>query len=133
MVRVPSVNAVGVMFHVPSDCTSAVSVCEPTVTRTTVPGATSLVPAIVGVGLFVITDAPPSIVTTGDTVSIVSCWVALPVVPCPVDHRGDDRVGAVRQVVEVTDHAPSDGVAVRVCPAIVTVTTAGCRDDRSCR
>ncbi len=55
-VRVPSVSAVGVTFHVPPDCTSAVRVCASTVTRTTVPGATSLVPEIVGVGSFVVTD-----------------------------------------------------------------------------
>ena len=47
------------------------------------PGATSLVPAIVGVGSFVVTDGPPSIVTTGSTVSTVSCWVALPGLPAP--------------------------------------------------
>jgi len=82
-VRVPSVSAVGLMFHVPLDCTSAVSVCESTVTSTTVPGAASVVPAIVGVGSFVVTDAPPSIARTGGTVSIVSCWVALPVFRAP--------------------------------------------------
>ena len=29
------------------------------------------------------------------------------------------------RIAEVTDHAPSDGEAWRVCPAIVTVTTDG--------
>jgi hypothetical protein len=77
-VPVPSASVLGVTFHVPADCTSAVSVCESTVTSTIVPGAASVVPAIVGVGSFVVTDGPPSIVTTGGTVSIVSCWVALP-------------------------------------------------------
>jgi hypothetical protein len=72
-VRVPSLSAVGLTFHVPPDCTSAVRVCESTVTRTTVPGATSLLPAIVRVGLFVATDDPPSMVTTGNTVLILDC------------------------------------------------------------
>ena len=36
-VRVPSVSAVGVTFHVPPDCTSAVRVCASTVTRMIVP------------------------------------------------------------------------------------------------
>ncbi len=72
-VRVASVSAVGVTFHHPPDCTSAVRVRESTATRTTVPGATSLVPAIVGVGSLVVTDDPPSMVMTGSTVSTVSC------------------------------------------------------------
>ena len=82
-VRVPSVSAAGLMFHVPPACTSARRLCASTVTRMTVSTAASLVPAIVGVVSFVVTDGPSSIVTTGRTVSIVSCWVALPVLPAP--------------------------------------------------
>ena len=86
--------------HVPRirpDCTSAVRVCESTATRTTVPGATSLVPAIVGVGSFVVTDDPPSMVTTGSTVSTVSCWVALPGFPAPSMVEATTGIGGVRE------------------------------------
>jgi hypothetical protein len=48
-----------------------------------VPTATSLVPMIVGVGSFVVSDGPPSMLTTGSTVSTVSCWPALPGFPAP--------------------------------------------------
>ncbi len=32
---------------------------------------------------------------------------------------------AFARIAEVTDHVPPEGVAVRICPWIVTVTTAG--------
>lgn len=82
-VHSPSLSAAGATFHVPSSCTSAVSVCAATATRTTVPGATSLVPAIVGVESLVVRDGPPSIATRGSSVSTVSCCVALPTFPAP--------------------------------------------------
>ena len=78
-------------------CTSAERVCASTSRGRPCPAATSLVPVIVGVGSFVVTDGPSSMVTTGSTVSTVSCWVALPGLPGAVGDRGDDRIGAVRQ------------------------------------
>jgi hypothetical protein len=75
--HVPAATPV-VTFHEPSGCTSVVIVCPAIDTVTVVPGAASELPAIVGTTLFVVAAAPPAIATNGETVSIVSCWLALP-------------------------------------------------------
>jgi hypothetical protein len=80
---VPSASAAAVTDQVPPGATRPVSVWSARFTVTGVPGATSLVPEIFGVGSLVVTAEPPSSVSEGGTVSIVSCWVALPVFPAP--------------------------------------------------
>ena len=114
-VRVPSLSALGVTFHVPPDCTSAVRVCASTLTRTTVPGATSLVPAIVGVGSFVTTEDPPSIVTIGRYRVDGQLLGGAAGVSGRVTGRGDDRVGACWPgSPETPTMSHPTGVAVRV-------------------
>ena len=80
---VPSPRGAGVVFHVPLACRSVVIVCLATDTVTVVPGEALEVPVIVGSTSLVVAVLPPVIVTTGGTVLIVSCWVALPVLPAP--------------------------------------------------
>ena len=88
--RVPSLSVDGVTFHVPSDCTSAVRACAPTVTWTIVPVATSLVPSIVGVASFVITDGPPSMRHERQHGVDGQLLGGAAGVACSVDDRGDD-------------------------------------------
>ena len=85
--RVPSESDVGVTFQVPDAWTIVVRVCPATVTVTNVPGRRSDVPAIVGVESFVNCAAPPMMVTTGKTVSIVRDWVSRADVARSVDDR----------------------------------------------
>src|SRR5579863_2658110 len=105
--------------------TTAFSVCASTLTVMRVPGAASVVPDIVVVVLSVRTVGAPLRVMSGGTVSIVSCWVALPTFPAPSVVDASTAYVLLGNIVGVTDQLPSnaDGVAVSVCPATVTVTT----------
>jgi hypothetical protein len=121
-VRTPSATVAAVTDQVPSEATTAVSVCPATVTDTVLPIA-SEVPEMVGVLSVVVSVAPPVTVNVGGTVSSVNVWVAL-FVP-PARSRIDPVTGKTVPVTRaaVTDQVPEEVTIVdKVCPAIVTVT-----------
>ena len=77
----PSDIAAAVADHAPPDSTVAFSVSSATVIVTAEPGGTSAVPISVGVASLVRALAPPSIVTAGGVVSMVSDCVIVPGFP----------------------------------------------------
>ena len=105
--------------------TTAVNNCASTLTVMRVPVAALVVPEIVAVGLLVRSVGAPSREMSGGTVSIVSCWVALPTFPAPSVVDASTVYVPSGNIVGVTDQLPSnaDGLAVSVWPATVTVTT----------